>query len=196
MGCSAFDLGSCSSRDIPRFGLPSNRVVVGLKSEKVARIFYRKSSRTHFLMSNIFWILLALVAGTMLPLQGALNTKLGHEGQSPFHASMISFIIGAISVALYVFLTRQNVSWTGLRGAPAYAWLGGILGAFYVTVIILAFPKLGPGLTFALVVAGQMIISMLLEHFDILVAQQNPITAVRLGGVALIIAGVILIKFF
>jgi transporter family-2 protein len=70
------------------------------------------------------------------------------------------------------------------------------LGAFYVTVIILAFPKLGPGLTFALVVAGQMIVSMLLEHFDILVAQQNPITAVRLGGVALIIAGVILIKFF
>jgi uncharacterized membrane protein YdcZ (DUF606 family) len=41
-----------------------------------------------------------------------------------------------------------------------------------------------------------MITSMLLEHFDILVAQQNPITAVRLGGVALIIAGVILIKFF
>ena len=147
-------------------------------------------------MNDILWILLALVAGTMLPIQGALNTRLGREGQSPFHASMISFIIGALSVALYVALTRPSVSWSGLRGAPAYAWLGGVLGAFYVTVIILAFPRLGPGLTFALVVAGQMIISMLLEHFDILVAQQNPITAVRLGGIALIIAGVILIKFF
>ena len=147
-------------------------------------------------MNDILWILLALVAGTMLPIQGALNTRLGREGQSPFHASMISFIIGALSVALYVALTRQSVSWSGLRGAPAYAWLGGVLGAFYVTVIILAFPRLGPGLTFALVVAGQMIISMLLEHFDILVAQQNPITAVRLGGIALIIAGVILIKFY
>jgi transporter family-2 protein len=147
-------------------------------------------------MNDILWILLALVAGTMLPLQGALNTRLGREGQSPFHASMISFIIGALSVALYVALTRQSVSWSGLRGAPAYAWLGGVLGAFYVTVIILAFPRLGPGLTFALVVAGQMIVSLLLEHLDILVAQQNPITAVRLGGVALIIAGVILIKFF
>ena len=147
-------------------------------------------------MNDILWILLALVAGTMLPIQGALNTRLGREGQSPFHASMISFIIGALSVALYVALTRQSVSWSGLRGAPAYAWLGGVLGAFYVTVIILAFPRLGPGLTFALVVAGQMIVSLLLEHLDILVAQQNPITAVRLGGVALIIAGVILIKFF
>ena len=147
-------------------------------------------------MDNIFWILLALLAGTFLPLQGALNTKLGNAAQSPIHASMISFIIGALSVALYVFLTRQSVSLAGLRTAPVYAWLGGILGAFYVTVIILAFPKLGPGLTFALVVAGQMIISMVLEHFDILVAQQNPITAWRLGGVALIIAGVVLIKFF
>ena len=147
-------------------------------------------------MDNIFWILLALLAGAFLPLQGALNTKLGNAAQSPIHASMISFIIGALSVALYVFLTRQSVSLAGLRTAPVYAWLGGILGAFYVTVIILAFPKLGPGLTFALVVAGQMIISMVLEHFDILVAQQNPITAWRLGGVALIIAGVVLIKFF
>ena len=147
-------------------------------------------------MDNIFWILLALLAGAFLPLQGALNTKLGNAAQSPIHASMISFIIGALSVALYVFLTRQSVSLAGIRTAPAYAWLGGILGAFYVTVIILAFPKLGPGLTFALVVAGQMIISMVLEHFDILVAQQNPITAWRLGGVALIIVGVVLIKFF
>lgn len=147
-------------------------------------------------MENIFWIILALVAGTFLPLQGALNTRLGSAAQSPVHASMISFIIGALAVALYVFLTRQSVSLAGLRTAPAYAWLGGILGAFYVTVIILAFPKLGPGLTFALVVAGQMIISMVLEHFDILVAQQHPITPWRLGGVALIIAGVVLIKFF
>ena len=147
-------------------------------------------------MENIFWILLTLLAGTMLPMQGALNTKLGNAAQSPFHASMISFIIGAVSVALYVFLTRQSVSLAGLKSAPAYAWLGGILGAFYVTVIILAFPKLGPGLTFALVVAGQMIISMVLEHFDILVAQSQPITAWRLAGVALIIVGVVLIKFF
>ena len=133
-------------------------------------------------MENIIWIVLALVAGTFLPLQGALNTKLGSAAQSPVHASMISFIIGAVSVALYVFLTRQSVSLAGLRTAPAYAWLGGILGAFYVTVIILAFPKLGPGLTFALVVAGQMIISMVLEHFDILGGHKHSFKPWGLGA--------------
>ena len=146
------------------------------------------------MMENIIWIL--LVAGTFLPLQGALNTKLGAAAQSPIHASMISFIIGALSVALYVLITRQRFSLVGLKTAPAYAWLGGILGAIYVTVIIFAFPKLGPALAFALLVAGQMIASLLLEHFDILVAQQHAITPWRLGGVALIIVGVILIRFF
>lgn len=147
-------------------------------------------------MENIIWILLVLVAGTFLPVQGALNTKLGAAAQSPIHASMISFIVGALSVVLYVLITRQSFSLVGLKTAPAYAWLGGILGAMYVTIIILAFPRLGPALAFALLVAGQMITSLLMEHFDILVAQQHTITPWRLGGVALIIVGVILVRLF
>lgn len=88
------------------------------------------------------------------------------------------------------------MSWAGVREAPAHVWLGGLLGAFYVTVIILAFPKLGPGLTFGLVVAGQMIISILLEHFNILVAQQNSMSFMKLLGVMLVVAGVIIIRKF
>lgn len=148
------------------------------------------------MMENIIWILLVLIAGTFLPVQGALNTKLGVAAQSPIHASMISFIIGALSVVLYVLITRQSFSLVGLKTAPAYVWLGGILGAMYVTIIILAFPRLGPALAFALLVAGQMITSLLMEHFDILVAQQHTITPWRLGGVALIIVGVILVRLF
>lgn len=99
-------------------------------------------------------------------------------------------------MVLYVLITRQSFSLVGLKTAPAYAWLGGILGAMYVTIIILAFPRLGPALAFALLVAGQMITSLLMEHFDILVAQQHTITPWRLGGVALIIVGVILVRLF
>jgi transporter family-2 protein len=74
--------------------------------------------------------------------------------------------------------------------------LGGLLGAFYVTIIVLAFPRLGPALTFGLVVAGQMIMSLLLDHFNILVAQAQPINWWKLFGVALIISGVIVIRKF
>lgn len=97
---------------------------------------------------------------------------------------------------LYILFTKQTISWAGIKAAPIYAWTGGLLGAFYVSVIILSFPRLGPGLTFGLVVAGQMIISALLEHFNILVAQPNPLNLFRIIGVLLIIAGVIIIRNF
>lgn len=132
----------------------------------------------------------------LFPLQGGINAKLGKHAESPIHASLISFVIGALAIAAYVFLTRQSMSFSGIKSAPAHAWVGGVIGAFVVTVILLAYPKIGPGLTFALLVAGQMTISVVLEHFGILDAPQQSINIYRVGGVALIVAGVILIKQF
>jgi bacterial/archaeal transporter family-2 protein len=68
--------------------------------------------------------------------------------------------------------------------------------ALCVTVIILSFPQLGPGLTFGLVVAGQMLISALPEHFNILVSSPHPLSVLRLPGMAMIVAGVIIMGRF
>ena len=145
---------------------------------------------------KITWIIIALLSGAFLPIQAGLNTKLGKAIESPVHASVISFIVGAFAVVIYSFVTKQHVSWAGIKQVPAYAWLGGLLGAFYVTAIILAFPKIGPALTFGLVVAGQMTIAVLLDHFNILVAQQHPFNLWKLLGIVLIVAGVIIIRKF
>jgi bacterial/archaeal transporter family-2 protein len=145
---------------------------------------------------KITWIIVALLSGAFLPIQAGLNTRLGKSIESPVHASMFSFIVGAFAVILYVTLTRQHVAWSGLKTTPAFAWIGGVLGAFYVTAIILAFPRIGPALTFGLVVTGQMVISVVLDHFDILVAQQHSINIWRLLGIVFIIAGVIIIRKF
>ncbi|MCF8318287.1 MAG: DMT family transporter [Haliscomenobacter sp.] len=139
---------------------------------------------------------MAFLSGAFLPIQAGLNAKLGKAAESPVYASMLSFAIGTLGLITYILITKQSMSWAGVREAPAHVWLGGLLGAFYVTVIILAFPKLGPGLTFGLVVAGQMIISILLEHFNILVAQQNSMSFMKLLGVMLVVAGVIIIRKF
>lgn len=145
-------------------------------------------------MGKFIWVIMAFISGAFLPIQAGLNTRLGKAGESPVHASLFSFIVGAIGLVLYILLTNQTVSWEGIKSAPWYSWLGGLLGAFYVTVIILAFPKLGPGLTFGLVVAGQMIFSALLEHFNILVAQPHPINFMKLLGIGLVIVGVVIIR--
>lgn len=145
-------------------------------------------------MNKIIWIVLAFLSGAFLPIQAGLNSKLGKSVENPVYASMISFVVGTLGLIVYILITKQTVSFAGLKEAPNYVWLGGLLGAFYVTVIILAFPVLGPGLTFGLVVAGQMVISMLLEHFNILVTQQNPISFTKIIGIALVILGVLLIR--
>jgi bacterial/archaeal transporter family-2 protein len=145
-------------------------------------------------MDKLIWVLLAFLSGAFLPIQAGLNARLGKASESPVWASAFSFVVGTIGLILYILITRQTVSWSGVKEAPGYVWIGGLIGAFYVTVIILAFPRLGPGLTFGLVVAGQMILSVVLEHNNILVAQPNPINAMKLLGIGLIIAGVLIIR--
>ena len=147
-------------------------------------------------MDKILWAVMAFVAGTFLPLQAGMNSKLAKTGGSPFHASMISFAVGVLALVAYIVMTSQAVSWKGLKEAPPYAYAGGVLGAFYVTVIVLAFPRIGPGLTFGLVVAGQLLLSMLMEHFQIMGAQAQPISLGRIAGMLLIVAGVAIMKKF
>ena len=139
---------------------------------------------------------MAVIAGAFLPMQGSMNSKLAKAGENPVYASMISFTIGVLALVAYILLTSQNVSWKGLKDAPSYSWLGGVLGAFYVTVIVFAFPKIGPGLTFGLVVAGQLITSMVIEHFQIMGTPHQPISVGRIVGVLLIVGGVIAVKKF
>lgn len=147
-------------------------------------------------MDKIFWIVMAVIAGAFLPMQGSMNSKLAKAGENPVYASMISFTIGVLALVAYILLTSQNVSWKGLKDAPSYSWLGGVLGAFYVTVIVFAFPKIGPGLTFGLVVAGQLITSIVMEHFQIMGTPHQPISLGRIVGVLLIIIGVVAVKKF
>lgn len=145
-------------------------------------------------MEKIFWILMAFVAGAILPVQGGLNARLGKAAGNPEAAALISFIVGTLALILYLLATRPSLNWEGLRNLPAFTWTGGALGAFYVTVMVLAFPRLGPGVTFGLVVAGQMTVSLLLEHYNVLVVSHQPISWYRIAGVFLIVCGVILIR--
>ncbi|MEJ1236680.1 DMT family transporter [Chryseolinea sp. T2] len=145
-------------------------------------------------MDKLIWVIIALLSGAVLPIQAGLNARLGIAAQNSAYAATISFIVGTVGLIIYILLTRQTASIPGLREAPGYLWLGGLLGAFYVTAIVLLFPKLGPGLTFGLVVAGQMLVSIMLEHFNVLVAHPTPINYMKLLGIALVIAGVVIIR--
>ena len=147
-------------------------------------------------MNKYIWIILVFIAGAFLPIRAGLNSRLSKSIQNPFYASLVSFIAGTIALALFIFFSRQPVSAQGFKSVPVYVYIAGVLGAFYIAAVVLAFPRIGPALTFSLLVAGQMIISVILAHFNILVAQQRSINPWQVLGIVLIIAGVVIIRKF
>jgi transporter family-2 protein len=142
-----------------------------------------------------FLILLAVLSGAVLPIQAALNTKVGKAVGDPIYAALISFIIGSVGLLIYSLITKvefgQITQATSLHWS---VWTAGLLGAFYVAAVIILVPKIGAALTFGLVVAGQLSFSLLLDHYGLLGLPVHAINWQRTMGIILIIGGVLLIR--
>jgi transporter family-2 protein len=137
-----------------------------------------------------------LVVGAVLPVQAVLNTKLGKQTGGPLMGSLLSFLVGLICLLIINFLTNYNAltSIKPFSVTPWYIWLGGLLGAVYVTCIIFVNQQQGVALTFALVVTGQIFISLIIDHFGLFGSAVQPISLAKIIGALLIIAGLFLIK--
>lgn len=149
-------------------------------------------------MSNIyFYLLLALIAGTMMPTQAAVNNKMAAVVDSPVLAAFISFFVGTIGLFLFMIATGTPLgNLASAKNAPPIAWIGGLMGAFFVAAAVTLVPRLGVAMTFSLIVAGQMLITLVLDHFGFLGVPVKEISLMRILGVLLITGGVVLIRKF
>ncbi|MEO5906446.1 MAG: DMT family transporter [Saprospiraceae bacterium] len=148
-------------------------------------------------MPYILYLILALLAGTMMPTQTAINNKLATVVQSPVLSAFISFAVGL--VALFIFILASGISFNNLsysKNAPPVAWLGGLCGAFFVTAVVTVVPRLGVALTFAILILGQMLATLPIDHFGFLGLPVKEINFPRIIGVVLVIAGVLIIRRF
>ena len=142
-------------------------------------------------------ILLAVVSGAVLPIQAALNGKMGKAVGDPIYAALISFVVGSIGLLAYVIVSETQLSSiTEATSVNWTVWLAGILGAFYVACVMILAPKLGVALTFGLVVTGQLGISLILDHFGLIGIPVREINWQKILGMAFIIAGVVIIRKF
>ncbi|MBT3179095.1 MAG: DMT family transporter [Desulfobacula sp.] len=144
---------------------------------------------------KIILLFIALAAGMMAPLQAGLNGKMGRAIGDPVYAALISFFVGTLGLFCYALVTR--VEFTSIRHASNIhwtVWSAGLLGAFYVTSVIILAPKIGATLTFSFIVAGQLAMAVFLDHFGLLGVPVQAFGWQRLLGILLITAGAILIK--
>jgi transporter family-2 protein len=114
---------------------------------------------------SILHAALALIAGALLPVQAAMNAQLARSLQSVPHAAVLSYLIGSVTLIGMLLSRRFGApDWRGLRTAPRWSLLAGLLGAWYVTSSTLLIANLGATLTLGLVVAGQSLAGLVLDH--------------------------------
>lgn len=144
-------------------------------------------------MQLIAMIVAALV-GASLAVQIGLNAtarvQLGH----PVSAAIANFLVGTLCLLAFAVAARAPLpALVQVTSAPPWIWLGGVLGALYVGSGIVLGPQLGGAMFMALTVAGQLVAALVLDHYGLLGFPVRPVDLGRLVGVALVIAGVIVL---
>ncbi|KAJ3173881.1 hypothetical protein HDU87_007291 [Geranomyces variabilis] len=148
-------------------------------------------------------IVFAMLGGVALALQGAMNGKLGEIGGGGFSAAW-SFASGSCALGIWFLYdlyfgptSRLVPEWTFrgvLRDAPAWSFLGGFLGAAYVLAITILIPRLGSTTALSASIAGQIVAATVLDHFALVGLPRTRAGPLRLAGVAIIIAGAVMIS--
>lgn len=146
-------------------------------------------------MTGLVLVLFALVAGTFLPVQAGVNTRLAHFVGGPVRASMVSFAVGAIALLVVVLLFYRTGA-VHARGAPWWAWVGGLLGAFYVTATVVVPVRIGAAPFFGILVAAQLVMGVLIDRFGLIGFPERALSPGRVVGIVLLVAGALLVRIF
>jgi bacterial/archaeal transporter family-2 protein len=132
------------------------------------------------------------VAGGLVGMQAPINSKLG-KTIGTFPAASVSFAIGLIVLVAITLLFSGFGQLTQARHLSWYYLTGGLLGAAYVTTVLLTVRTLGAGGVTAATIAGQLALAVVLDQLGILGLEQRGFTVQRVVGILLLAAGVFLI---
>jgi transporter family-2 protein len=141
---------------------------------------------------QLLFAALAIAAGAAAAIQSAANAGLkSHIGLG-----------GALVVNTTVVLAGTIVLWlaTGAnttffpKTAPWTLYIGGLCGFATIAALALAFPQLGAAWAIAMMVLGQGVAALAIDHFGLMGMPRDPVTATRLLGVALVAIGIVVVR--
>jgi transporter family-2 protein len=148
--------------------------------------------------STVQWLALAglgLLAGLAFVMQQIVNTNLSKGLDSSLWAAVVSYAGGTALVALLLFVTQQSLPSKGaIAGTSWLSWTGGAFGVVYVLISIVLLSRIGAATSIALIVAGQMLTSVLFDNFGSFGLPKHPVGVARVLGAVLLLAGVVLIR--
>lgn len=136
--------------------------------------------------------LATIVVGALIALQAPINSGLG-KATGTMPAAAISFTVGTLLLLGIVVVAGEAGSLSQAMDVKWYYLIGGVLGAAYVTTVLLTVRTLGAGGVTAATVAGQLTMSVVIDRIGFLGLEETPITPTRVIGVLLLFAGTVLV---
>jgi len=137
-------------------------------------------------------VLLTALVGGLIALQPPINAGLGRAtGNLP--AALVSFAVGTLLLALIVALSGKAGGLSSTFDVRWYYLIGGMLGAAYVTIALIAVSSIGAGGVAAATITGQLATAVVIDRLGILGLEETPLSATRIAGVALLLAGTYLV---
>lgn len=146
---------------------------------------------------TLLYLLLAIMAGSLIPVQAGINASLRHFVQHPMLAAITNFLVGLTLLTTCAIAMRVPLpSGAQIAQAPWWSWIGGSMGAMLVLSGVLLSHRLGAATFVACIILGQLVASVALDHFGLVGFPQHSVTAPRVLGLCLLVAGVYLIRRF
>ena len=145
----------------------------------------------------MIYLVLAFTIGCVIPLQAAVNNQLKlHLGGSTLLAAFVSFSVGTIALAAVATAAGQRWQALATLGeAKAWQLTGGLLGALFVFGTTLLAPRIGVAKMISLLIAGQVLMSLLMDQKGWLGLVTRELTFTRAAGAVLVVAGVLLVNY-
>ena len=139
-------------------------------------------------------MILVTLAGAATALQAPINARLATAVGSAVKAALVSFAVGTVALVGLALILQVRPDMAAARALPWYAWIGGLCGVIFVIAATWGVPRLGVAMTITLMVAGQLLLGLVLDHFGAFGAPRQPVNLTRMVGVALVIGGVLLVR--
>ena len=149
-------------------------------------------------MNPTSWLtmFLLVLAGGATAMQAPTNARLAAGVGSPVNAAFISFAVGTVALGALVMALNTRPDVASVKALPVWAWWGGFYGCCFVVAAAWGVPRMGAALVITLLVAGQLLSGLAIDHFGAFGVTRHPMNLGRIAGVTLVFLGVLLVRRF
>jgi transporter family-2 protein len=138
-------------------------------------------------------IIFSIIAGAAMSFQGVLNTRLGDRIGLYESNVLVQGVAFALSIITVLFLGKGDFS--ALNSTNKIYLLGGVLGIVITITVMMAIQKQGPTIAISIILISQLLVAALIDAFGIFESERIPFCWQKYGGIALMVAGVLLFKW-